>query len=127
MERIRSIEEFQEGGMAGYLVTTSKQKIKLLIDDEQGCCESWGYFWCNDDPQEFVGANLRDVTLTDMALNTKMVEAEEAHERDDGDIMFVNLETSRGTLQFVAYNCHNGYYGHPASVECKQLKHEECL
>ncbi len=35
--------------------------------------------------------------------------------------MFVNLETNKGTLQFVAYNEHNGHYGHEAKVTCKQL------
>lgn len=30
-------------------------------------------------------------------------------------------------MQFVAYNAHNGYYGHQARVVSKQLKHEVCL
>jgi hypothetical protein len=39
----------------------------------------------------------------------------------------VNIDTDRGQLQFVAYNEHNGYYGHNAVVVSKQLTHEECL
>ena len=41
--------------------------------------------------------------------------------------MFVNLETNKGTLQFVAYNEHSGYYGHEAKVQCTQLMHSETL
>ena len=45
----------------------------------------------------------------------------------EGGVMFVNITTSKGVLQFVAYNEHNGYYGHSACVISKQLNHEECL
>jgi len=41
--------------------------------------------------------------------------------------MFVDLKTDRGKLQFVAYNEHNGYYGHEAEVICNQLNHSEVL
>lgn len=41
--------------------------------------------------------------------------------------MFVDLITDRGVLQFVAYNEQNGYYGHLAKVESRQLTHEETL
>ena len=113
--------------MDGYEVTTSEQSIKLLIGSDQSCCENWGYFWCNDNPQEFVGAEVRGVSLTDTALDTKILEKNDAHEVYDGGVMFVNIETDRGVLQFVAYNSHNGYYGHEAKVECRQLKHSESL
>lgn len=106
----------------GYEVKTSKQVIKLGISNGQSCCESWGHFWMNDKPDDFVGAEVTAVTLTDTALKT-----EKAPEVYDGGIMFVNIETNRGTLQFTAYNAHNGYYGHEAVVICQQLEHSECL
>ena len=31
------------------------------------------------------------------------------------------------TKQFVAYNAHNGYYGHTVRVESQQLSHDEVL
>ena len=52
---------------------------------------------------------------------------EELEYLDSGGAMFVNLETSEGLLQFVAYNAHNGYYGHEAVLVSKQLNHEERL
>lgn len=132
MERIQEIIDYASNedtwsGVEGFEIVTNKQRIKLYIDNGQSCCESWGYFWCNDNPQEFVGTNLREVSLTDTALNTKKVESQGADSRGYGGIMFVNFDTSRGILQFVAYNSHNGYYGHTATVESEQLKHSECL
>jgi hypothetical protein len=111
----------------GYEVVTTEQTIRLLIDNSQSCCETWGYFWCNDNPQEFVGAEVRGVSVTDTALNTKKLDEKDCNDRDEGGIMFVNIDTDRGVLQFVAYNSHNGYYGHVACVECKQLTCSEGL
>lgn len=148
METILSIEEFEDHGriydddahdftgMSGFVIRTTEQEIKLGIQNEQDCCESFGYFFCNDNVQEFVGAQLRTVKLTDTALNTKMmwehldpwyVTDDINKYLDDGEIMFVTLETDRGDLQFVAYNSHNGYYGHEARVTSKQLNHDQVL
>lgn len=125
METIVEIKELQGTGEDGFDVVTSEQTIHLGIDNRGSCCETWGHFWCNDNPQEFVGAAVRGVTLTDTALNTK--EVEELGSLDGGDVMFVNIETDRGVLQFVAYNSQNGYYGHTARVGCTQLTHQEKL
>lgn len=135
METILNIEEVSEGGhwdrKSGYKVTTDKQEIKMLIDDYQQCCEGWGYFLSEDDIQNFIGARLLDITITDTALNTqKMTENDLKGESPyvyDGGVMFVNLQTDKGVLQFVAYNEHNGYYGHDALVISEQVKHKETL
>jgi hypothetical protein len=133
-ERIESIKEVFRGEgwstEAGFEVVTDAQKITLLMDDDQSCCERFGYFWCNDDPQEFVGAELLGISITDDALSEahmKKNELDPSCDYFEGGVMFVNLETDRGTLQFVAYNEHNGYYGHGARVESKQLTHNEVL
>lgn len=134
MEQIKAITEITEGEgwdvMSGYEVITDQQRITLLIDDQASCCERFGYFWCNDDLQEFVGSDLREITITDTALNEVYMRQNEVDPNDKwfwGGVMFVNLETSEGTLQFVAYNEHNGYYGHEATVRSKQLEHREIL
>lgn len=130
MEKIISIKETTDdsnwGGYEGYEIKTDKQTIKLLISAYQQCCESWGYFLTEDKPSDFIGANLHNIKLTDACLNTKKLN-ESDYYHDDGDLMFVDLETDRGTLQFVAYNAHNGYYGHEAKVISEQLNHEEWL
>ena len=121
MEKILKIEETSFDGKDGFVITTDQQEIKLGIDNGQCCCENWGYFMSEDDLSEFVGSNLIAVKVVDTALK-KWDEIEDMYE---GDAMFVNIETSNGLLQFVAYNEHNGYYGHEACVISKQVK-EEC-
>lgn len=96
----------------GYRIKTDKHEFNILIDNGQCCCESWGYFYLNDDEQEFVGTELREVNLTDKALNKSKVEESDYYE-EDGGIQFVDFVTDKGVLQFAVYNAHNGYYGHP--------------
>ena len=131
MEKILRIEEtnFKTkendwNSYEGYQIITDKQTIKLGISDGQYCCERSGYFMSEDDFSEFIGANIIDLAITDTCLNTKKLEEEELYEPD---LMFVNLNTDKGLLQFVAYNSHNGYYGHSAVVVSEQLFHEEVL
>lgn len=114
----------------GYLVITDKQTIKLGISNSQSCCETWGYFMSNDDLKEFEGAELKEVTLTDTALNTELLKKNDIDlesEWSRPDLMFVNFATDKGVLQFVAYNKHNGYYGHDAVIISEQLKHKISL
>lgn len=134
MEQILKIEDYQEGehwnSASGYAITTNKQVIKLLIDDDQQCCENFGYFMSEDDFSDFVGAELLDIKVTDTELKEGLLEKHDLDINDrwfEGGVMFVDLITSKGTLQFVAYNEHNGYYGHEAKVISEQLKHEEYL
>lgn len=135
MEKIISIETITDGEhwskMSGYAITTDKQVVKMLIDDFQSCCESFGYFMSEDDLTQFIGAELLEITLTDTALNTEKfvsleMNAEPPHVYEGG-VMFVNIHTAAGTLQFVAYNEHNGYYGHDAKVISEQLTIERTL
>ena len=128
IEKILRIEEITGRDQAGYGIVTDQQTIKLLMDCQQNYAERFGYFMSEDDFSEFEGAEIINVTLTDTALNTKSLKDNEIDD-DSGErqIMFVNIHTSKGMLQFVAYNEHNGYYGHEATVECKQLKHEVML
>ena len=102
--------------MDGYKVTTTKANIFVLISNGQGCCESWGYFSSEDDIMSFIGATLKEVNLTDVALNKKCVEESGYYGGDDGGIQFVDFVTTKGTFQLAVYNDHNGYYGHEILV-----------
>lgn len=140
-EQITAIEPYEGapdgrswGREAGFRVITTEQTITLAIDDESSCCESWGYFLTEDDTAKFIGAELRGVTLTDTNRSSKKFTTDwndpydDDHVHlDDGEVMFVDIETDRGVLQFVAYNAHNGYYGHEARVSSKQLDHSMTL
>ena len=126
MEKILRIEETNfktkerdQRGYDGYQTITDQQTIKIGISDKQSCCENFGCIITNDEIKEFIGTELLGISITDTALNNK--EIEELEYLDCGGAMFVNLETSEGLLQFVAYNSHNGYYGHEAVLVSKQL------
>lgn len=82
-------------------------------------------------PDEFIGATLLGLRVIDTDCAT-VLEAtwDDNEEVNDGrydNSMFVNIETSKGTLQFVAYSNHNGYYGHVTRVISQQLNHKETL
>lgn len=130
-EKIIAITEYSGkmhyGYGDGYKIITNKQEIVMLISNGQSCCENWGYFFCNDDPQDFVGADVLAIKLTDDALNEAHFKQELEYGVYDGGVMFVNIETNIGTLQFVAYNAHNGYYSHAAHIKCKQLEFDTYL
>lgn len=116
---------------SGFEIQTTKQTITLAIDSYQSCCESWGYFLTEDDPERFLGAHLLGVQITDTNRSGRAFyngwrddDNPDDVSLDEGDVMFVDIETDVGVLQFVAYNAHNGYYGHTARVSSKQLTHE---
>ena len=111
------------GGMDGFKVTTDLHTFYVLIDNGQSCCEDWGYFSSEDDSAPFVGAELQEVRLTDMALNQKAVEESAPYGFDEGGIQFVDFVTDKGTFQLAVYNAHNGYYGHGILI----LKDEEVI
>ena len=132
MEKILRIEEtiFKTSekdwsSYEGYQVITDQQTIKVGISSGQSCCESYGYLTTNDNLKEFEGAELLSISIVDAALNNKKIE--ELEYLDEGGAMFVNFETSKGLMQLVAYNAHNGYYGHDAVLISKQLNVSESL
>ena len=118
----------------GFKITTTEQEILLLISSYQSCCESWGYFMSEDDLDKFLAADLVGIEVTDTNRSHRHVFTEgfaeikgdgrEPIHLDSGDVMFVDIKTSVGTLQFTAYNAHNGYYGHSAHIVSLQLTKE---
>jgi len=99
--------------MDGYKVETDKHVIYVLIDNGQSCCESWGYFASEDDLNQFIGAELMEINLTDTALSKEKVEKSDYYDGGGGGgIQFVDFVTDKGVFQLAVYNAHNGYYGH---------------
>lgn len=134
IERILKIQEVRnydpenriegEDCYDGYEITTNHQKIFIGIDNNQQCCEDWGYFMSEDDTHYYINTKLMNISITDTALNKEKYEKAKGYE---GGVMFVDVETDKGVLQFVAYNWHNGYYGHHAVVRSKQLRYNDGL
>ena len=131
MEKILRIEdttfktsEKEWESYEGYQIVTDVQTIKVGISSGKSCCENYGYMSTNDDLKEFEDSELFSIEVVNESLNVKSIEDAGF---DEGEAMFVNFNTSKGVLQLVAYNSHNGYYGHDAVLISKQLNHEEIL
>jgi hypothetical protein len=146
-ERIVKIEELARGDVTedryldgdasgcGYVIYTDKQVISLLISNGQTCCESWGYLMSEElnEGDDFIGANITSIAQVKESdiTNNNDTSRESGNESDIGKeeydddcgerTVFINIHTDRGTLQFKAYNSHNGYYGHQVQVQSKQL------
>ncbi len=122
---IQEVENIEIDGWTmwdGYQIDTTDQTIYVAISNGQSCCESWGYLVSDDDLGQFINAELRSIVVVDAGLNTKMVEAGEY--LDEGEIIFVNFDTSEGLFQIACYNAHNGYYGHTVRIVSKQVDEE---
>lgn len=88
-----------------------KLKLKNIHINGQSCCENWGYLSSEDDLTQFIGNELIEVKLTDVALNQSKLE-DSGYYDGDGGIQFVDFVTNKGVFQLAVYNSHNGYYGH---------------
>ena len=112
----------------GYEVVTDQCTYRVLISNYQSCCESWGFMAVNDDVDSFVGKTLKEVRMTDTALNTRKIE-EEVGDLDCGGLAFVDFVFDDGDkLQIAVYNGHNGYYGHTIKLMTDDtVIHEDCL
>lgn len=130
--KIKNIEDtswsdrqtWYSSGYDGFIITLEDDtQIKMGISNGQSCCEQWGYLISEDSLDQFIGAEYHGVEVVNEKLET--VSMRNIYE---GSCMFVNIKTSEGVVQFVAYNEHNGYYGHQAVVvEDGTTTHSESL
>lgn len=109
----------------GYEIHTDQQVISFLISNSAGCCENWGYITTEDTLSDFVGAVLLDIELIDMDFEAHPLT--KGMSSDEISWCFIDVKTSKGVLQFVLYNQHNGYYGHSAAITSKQLEYHTVL
>lgn len=122
---IQNIETRDKDGYEGIYIKTNVAELKFEIDSEQSCCENFGYFSYNefDKPLEhFIGAEIYEVSVSNNEKeNKKVFDATKDVEHCIYDIdaaVFINIKTSKGKLQIVIYNEHNGYYGHSIRYSC---------
>lgn len=102
----------------GLIIETDKGSIKIVISDDQSCCEQWGalFFETPDDISQFIGAEILQIE----DINIK---------RDE----FINNETQlrittdKGVIQYAIYNDHNGYYSHATILQVFDRIENGCL
>lgn len=110
---------------SGYKIITNQTELYLVIRSEQQCCEHFGYLISEDDFSKFIGTRLNRVKVTDK--NRQSVEYEIKGRDSEYQAIFIDLNTDHGTLQFTAYNSHNGYYGHNVIVRTDKVLLEQRL
>jgi hypothetical protein len=65
-----------------------------------------------DDFSDFIGATILNI----QGVDSERASIDLGRALYEGNAMFINVYTTDGLLQFVAYNEHNGYYSHDAVV-----------
>lgn len=133
----------------GFEILTNRQKIILAVGNEQQCCEDVGYFMTNDNLEDFLDSSLESIDYVDGNLKVHEVAITISNQLDnfnhtyskyfidnkreielnakDNYALFVNFHTSKGKLQFVAYNAGNGYYGHAFELISEQVTHSTSI
>lgn len=122
---IQDIKTRNTKSYEGIYIKTNIAELKFEIEADRQCCEYFGYFSYNefDKPLEhFIGAEIYEVSVSnDEKENKKVFDATKNVEHSIYNIdsaVFINLMTSKGKLQIVVYNEHNGYYGHNIRYSC---------
>lgn len=50
----------------GYEIHTNEQLITVFIDNNAGCCESWGFITTEDKIEDFIGTELVSLAVVDI-------------------------------------------------------------
>lgn len=105
------LEEINNKTFEGLCITTNKGDIKILIDNNQFCCESWGseFLETPDDVSKHIGATL--ISVDDIEIPSSRSDDEYGEETQ------LRITTSAGIIQYAVYNSHNGYYAHATFKE----------
>ena len=102
----------------GYILRTTTKDYKLLISNNQSCCEDYGQIISNDDLGYYVGAEIKSIECVENGdyKKIKLTKDHAGKYVDVYDCAFIELNTTKGILQLAVYNSHNGYYGHNIKI-----------
>ena len=131
-EKLLKIEEFKNyksseedwATYEGYLITTDKRTIRIMVSDRSCCCEDWGHISSEDNIDDFIGSNIKELKYIEEGSWDETAPSRAANDieyEDVFDCAFVNIITDKGLLQLTVYNHHNGYYGHDIRVIEKDI------
>jgi len=116
--------ELSEDGTC-LVIRTEKYTYTSELENEQLGCEVFGgCVLCDGKLSDYVGATLGRIYVTPHCLDPELPERirKQSYEGCDGPIfslygmLFISFETSKGTLQFVVHNFHNGSHPHEFSM-----------
>ncbi len=117
IEKVEEVDDYERN--EGFIVHTNVRKIFIFIDNSSQCCEQWGHLSLNkEDLAYYVGAELLGLSVVEPETYEQQEILELVSQYgDDFSAAFVDIRTSKGTLQLAVYNVHNGYYGHRVLVK----------
>ena len=138
--RIKHVQEIGDGksrfGLErfihhdGYIITTNKQHIRLLFDNLPLGFEHCGCkLIANHSINSFTGAALKCLKVNTRKNLVRSLELDPIFARSVHSIQLfiLDIQTSMGLLQFVAFNNCPGIFPHQAHVIAEQLEHSEVL
>lgn len=97
----------------GYVIECENNSVLIGVDDNPQCCETYGCLSNRNDLSYYIGSELlsvEEVLFNDCIYKIKNPERT--------DVMFVNVNTSLGTLQLALYNEHRDSCEHHVSIFC---------
>ena len=104
----------------GFRIETEDEEMYFLINNFQSCCENWGiYLYTPEDLKEYVGAEYLGYDEKNCCEIENHLENEYVH---PDETCFLNIHTSKGTIDFAVYNSHNGYYSHGVILKITNKK-----
>ena len=89
----------------GYRVRTEGKEIVIKISKPQLCCESYGVYCSQKRIGDIIGGEISNVKLYERVGDDNRYFAREKS-------MIVEINTDKGSFEFIIYCEHNGYYAH---------------
>lgn len=128
MSKIRNIDlEAQFDDVDGVIITLDDgSKIKFGISMYSHCCEHYDYLHTVDKPEEFIGADYLGLVEKD-TWPAAIEQPYPDYGFDGSGFQAIDVNTSRGVMQFVVYNSHNGYYSHSTLLSYGDVLKQERL
>lgn len=90
--------------------------VVLGWDDDQSCCELFGYAILNELLESVDNIDIlteaKEINIEDYNFNTSFFKEVVGHFEDGGCVVFELISKRKPNLYLYLYNSHNGYYSH---------------
>jgi len=95
-----------------------KNDVLVGFDNDQQCCESFGWFYSNSRPKSYDTAKITPKNLEAFNFDPDYVKTVNLGGERDG--VTFRLENDEGNVLYLTlHNAHNGYYSHGFTFENK--------
>ena len=106
----------------GFKIETEDEELYFVIERCQNCCECWGYLSTPENLENYIGAEYLGYEEKVCKLLVEQVKEDCVVE---DEMQFLNVNTSKGVIDFAVYNSHNGYYSHTVILKLINKKSGE--